>query len=142
MCVAVKGLLHACQEAKKGGGAKVVLALAAPAGNGKAKGAMVKKSVQRLYDDLGKDASAFLCTRAPAGSNIFVDPKNGRWRLSWPTTSASRSVSWTNLGRKVAACVAMRQLWEWSSEFAGKAVPPDISEALVAQGFSPCAMAV
>ena len=92
--------------------------------------AMLALRMKRKYAALDADSNKWLVDNAPPNSTIWVDTTNGRWRLTNTILSAKRSVSWTNVGNRMAAGVALRQLYEWAATASSTVVDPVIEACL------------
>ena len=81
----------------------------------------------RHYQKLNEDIDEYLRKGKPENMHILTDPKNGRWRLTWKSAEATeqRSVSWTNVGAKLAGEEVLKQGWDWSRTYLGQDMPPE-----------------
>ena len=77
----------------------------------------------RAYQALENDEDSFLKQFAAGTTKVCTDEKNGRWRISCSRLEVGRSISWTKIGPRVAACVAIRQSWEWHLEVGRYEIP-------------------
>ena len=66
----------------------------------------------------------------PPNTNVWCDPKNGRWRISH-NKGHMRSVSWTHVGEHVALFECLRQLWDWYATEDGLPTPQFVRALLM-----------
>lgn len=98
--------------------------------------AAATKAMERIYADIEADADKLLKSSAPPEAHIWTDTKHGRWKLPFlGDEGLRRSVSWTHVGSKAAACACLRQLWDWSHASVGKAPPAHVEALLAENGF-------
>ena len=95
--------------------------------------AAAKKAAARVYADLDKSVDDFLRLHKPPLGAVWTDHKNGRWRISYDKL-VSRSMSWTKMNDKVAACVSIRQFWDWALEYDALRTPDHIEKILADAG--------
>jgi hypothetical protein len=96
----------------------------------KMKEAKVAALADRLYAQLSSSADQLLRAACPEDSGIWADPLNGRWRVSFKPLGQQRSISWTKVGEKAAACVALGWLWGLKHQYDGTKVPAE-TEAML-----------
>ncbi|CAJ1422298.1 unnamed protein product [Effrenium voratum] len=87
----------------------------------KASAKAAAKSAARVYAKMDSSADDLLRAGLPDGCGAYADHFNGRWRLSYDSGAAScaRSVSWTLVGARAAAAIALRQAWAWAEQYNG-----------------------
>ena len=91
-----------------------------------------EKRVRNIFAKPTASADEILKACLPTLGHAYTDEFNGRWRLSyrWPGMSFTRSVSWTCVGDRKAASIAIQQLWDWCKEHNGSSMPEFVQSAL------------
>ena len=91
-----------------------------------------EKRVRNIFAKPTSSADEILKACLPTLGHAYTDEFNGRWRLSyrWPGMSFTRSVSWTCVGDRKAASIAIQQLWDWCKEHNGSSMPEFVQSAL------------
>jgi hypothetical protein len=71
----------------------------------------------------------FLDEWKPAGSKVFVDNREGRFRVAYKGGEPN-SFSWTERGNHEAVNLSLRCLWDWRREDTGAEMPAALVQAL------------
>lgn len=89
-------------------------------------------AIARHYDDVDENVDLVVRTSQPFAVRVYRDDRNGRWKLSYSSfwAQASRSVSWTAVGSKLAGAEAVRQGWKWAEVFEGLEISPEAKRIL------------
>lgn len=82
-------------------------------------------AANRLYAKLTLSSDSLLRAAAPAEVSVFTDTFNGRWRITFTSARAQRSISWTRVGSQTAACLALRWAWGCAQTHSGVAMPAE-----------------
>lgn len=91
-----------------------------------------EKRARNIFAKPTSSADEILKACLPTLGHAYTDQFNGRWRLSYrrPGMSLTRSISWTAVGDRKAAAIAIQQLWGWCKEHNGSCVPEFAQSAL------------
>ena len=90
------------------------------------------KMFDRVYNKLSSSIDERMRVLLPPVVNVYTDPKNGRWRMNYRNAviQVARSISWTMIGERTAACEVVRQAWSWAEQHEGSAAPDNLETKL------------